>query len=126
MNRVETLTQFYSDVVLGQVNASDAGYAFEEMTVTYAANMAAGAIVKSDGTWAAAADAANAYGVVVDRRANNYLGDLVAGTTYKLVVARRGVTLNKSLLKYSDAAINAAGVTALEAKGIKVTDKVVA
>jgi hypothetical protein len=35
------------------------------------------------------------------------------------------MTLNKNLLKFRDGAINAAGVTALEGKGIKVLDKVV-
>ena len=34
-----TLSKFVGDVVLGNVGSSDLGYCFEEITVTYAANM---------------------------------------------------------------------------------------
>lgn len=125
MNRLESITQFYSDLVLGTVVASDLGYSVEEVSVTWAANMAAGSLLKADGTWAAIADAATVSSVLIDARVTREAQDFVVGTVYKLVVAKRALTLNKNLLKFSDGAINAAGVTALEAKGIKVTDKVV-
>ncbi|ULG01448.1 hypothetical protein phiA019_0102 [Aeromonas phage phiA019] len=125
MNRLESISQFYSDLVLGVVEASDIGYSVEEVSVTWAASMAAGALLKADGTWAAIADAASVASVLIDARVTREAQDFVVGTQYKLVVAKRALTLNKNLLKFSDGAINAAGVTALEAKGIKVTDKVV-
>lgn len=125
MNRLESVTQFYSDLVLGVVEASNIGYSVEEVSVTWAASMAAGALLKADGTWAAIAEAANVAYVLIDARVTREAQDFVVGTQYKLVVAERALTLNKNLLKFRDGAINAAGVTALEAKGIKVLDKVV-
>lgn len=125
MNRLESITQFYSDLVLGTVVSSDLGYSVEEVSVTWAANMAPGALLKADGTWAAIADAATVSSVLIDARVTREAQDFVVGTVYKLVVAKRALTLNKNLLKFSDGAINTAGVAALEAKGIKVTDKVV-
>lgn len=125
MNRLESVTQFYSDLVLGVVEASNIGYSVEEVSVTWAASMAPGALLKADGTWAAIADAASVAYVLIDARVTREAQDFVVGTQYKLVAAERAMTLNKNLLKFRDGAINAAGVTALEAKGIKVLDKVV-
>ena len=125
MNRVDSVNQFYSDVVLGEVLATDPAYNCDDMTVTWAANMKPGALIKADGTWAAIADAANVVGVVVDVRAQNLTGELVATQTYKMAVGKRGLILNKNLLKFSDGAINAAAVAVLEAKANKITDRVV-
>ena len=125
MNRLESISQFYSDLVLGVVEASDIGYSVEEVSVTWADGMAAGALLSAAGVWLAVADAATTASVLIDARVTREAQDFVAGTQYKLVVAKRALTLNKNLLKFSDADIDAAGVTALEAKGIKVTDKVV-
>jgi hypothetical protein len=125
MQRVDTLNQFYSDVVLGEVLATDPAYTCDDMTVTWTTAMKPGALIKADGTWAAAADVAQVVGVVVDVRALNLTGELTNGSTYKMAVGKRGLILNKNLLKFSDAAINAAGVTLLEGKGNKVTDRVV-
>lgn len=125
MNRVDTVNQFYSDVVLGEVLATDPAYNCDDVTVTWAANMTAGALLKADGTWAATDDAANVAGVLVDVRALNLTGELVAGQTYKMAVGKRGLILNKNLLKYSDGNIDAAGVAVLEDKANKVTDRVI-
>ncbi len=125
MQRVDTLTQFYSDLVLGEVLATDPAFNCDDMTVTWATAMKPGALIKADGTWAAAADVANVVGVVVDVRALNLTGELNTGSTYKMAVGKRGLILNKNLLKFSDAAINADGVALLEGKGNKVTDRVV-
>ena len=125
MNRLESVTQFYADLVLGVVEASNIGYSVEEVSVTWAASMAAGALLKADGTGAAIAEAASVAYVLIDARVTREAQDFVVGTQYKLVAAERALTLNKNLLKFRDGAINAAGVTALEAKGIKVLDKVV-
>lgn len=125
MNRVESLTQFYSDVVLGEVLATDPSYNCDDMTVTWVTAMKPGALVKADGTWAAIADAANVVGVVVDVRAQNLTGDLVNSSPYVMAVGKRGLILNKTLLKFSDGAINAAAQAVLEGNGNKVTDRVI-
>ena len=125
MNRVESLTQFYSDVVLGEVLATDPAYNCDDVTVTWATGMAPGALVKVDGTWAATADAALVAGVVTDVRAQNLTGELVNGSQYVMAVGKRGLILNKTLLKFSDGAINAAAQAVLEGNGNKVTNRVI-
>ncbi|WAW11430.1 hypothetical protein vBAcePPAc_0053 [Aeromonas phage vB_AceP_PAc] len=125
MNRVESLTQFYSDVVLGEVLATDPAYNCDDVTVTWATGMAPGALVKADGTWAATADAALVVGVVTDVRAQNLTGELVNGSQYVMAVGKRGLILNKTLLKFSDGAINAAAQAVLEGTGNKVTNRVI-
>lgn len=125
MNRVDSLTQFYSDVVLGEVLATDPAYNCDDVTITWAAGMTAGALVKADGTWAATADAGTVVGVLTDVRALNLEGALVAGQTYKMAVGKRGLILNKNLLKFSDGAINDLAVSILETRANKVTDRVV-
>lgn len=119
---------YYSDIVLGKVDSSDQGYSFLEMEITYSAGLKAGMIVKSDGTLAAEADAADAFGVITDRDlvpAYTMPRPFVVGEKYKFVVAVRGLTLNKFKLFFADGttAINAAAIAALEAKGLKITDK---
>lgn len=119
---------YYSDIVLGKVDSSDQGYSFLEMEITYSAGLKAGMIVKSDGTLAATADAADAFGVITDRDlvpAYTMPRPFVVGEKYKFVVAVRGLTLNKFKLFFADGttAINAAAIAALEAKGLKITDK---
>ena len=74
-----TLSKFVGDVVLGNVGSSDLGYCFEEITVTYAANMDVGSVVNSSGVWIAKAAAANTYGVIVDMKAKNLDGKLTVG-----------------------------------------------
>lgn len=116
----------HSDVFLGIVDSTDAGFSFEDMLVTHADGMQAGALIKADGTWAAPADAANIYGVLGDLR---YLepvdSELVVGDQYTARVGVRSLTLNKNLLKYNTGAvIDTTGIDTLKAKNIKVTDKV--
>lgn len=119
---------YYSDIVLGKVDSSDQGYSFLEMEITYSAGLKAGMIVKADGTLAATADAASAFGVITDRDlvpAYSAPRPFVVGQKYNFVVAVRGLTLNKFKLFFADGttAINAAAIAALEAKGLKITDK---
>lgn len=119
---------YYSDIVLGKVDSSDQGYSFLEMEITYSEGLKAGMIVKADGTLAATADAASAFGVITDRDlvpAYDAPREFVVGTKYNFVVAVRGLTLNKFKLFFADGttAINAAAIAALEAKGLKITDK---
>lgn len=122
-----TLQGFYSDIVLGKTESSDQGYSFLEMTIAYVAGMKAGMLVKKDGTPAAAADAANVFGVLLDRDLLNGVvprEEYVVGTEYKFVVGVRGLTLNKSALVFADGTtgITQAAIDALHDKGIKVTD----
>lgn len=126
------LKQFVSDVLLGQVNASDAGYNFEQGTVTWSTGMKAGAALKlvaGKYVWAAIADVANVVGVLVDQGATDGLdGDKVDATDYEMIVAKRGCTINKNTLTLSDGG-TAGNITsaaeAFEAAGAnKVTDKV--
>lgn len=120
---------YYSDIVLGKVDSSDQGYSFLEMEITYAAGLKAGMIVAADGTPVATADAVDAFGVITDRDlvTSSYTmpNPFVVGQKYKFVVAVRGLTLNKFKLFFADGttAINAAAIAALEAKGLKITDK---
>ena len=114
-----TLSKFVGDVVLGNVGSSDLGYCFKEITVTYAANMDVGSVVNSSGVWIATAAAANAYGVIVDMKAKNLDGKLVAGNTFVCRIATRGVSFKASKVLFTDGAIDTAGKAVLEAKGCK-------
>lgn len=119
---------YYSDIVLGKVDSSDQGYSFLEMPIEFVAGLKAGMIVNAAGEPIAAAAAADAFGVITDRDlvpAYDAPRDFVVGTTYNFVVAVRGLTLNKFKLFFADGttAINDAAIAALEAKGLKITDK---
>lgn len=124
---IATLQGFYSDIVLGKTESSDQGYSFLEMTITYVTGMKAGMLVKKDGTPAAVDDAADVFGVLLDRDLLNGVvprEDYVVGTEYKFVVGVRGLTLNKFALVFADGTtgITQAAIDALHDKGIKVTD----
>ena len=114
-----TLSKFVGDVVLGNVGSSDLGYCFEEIIVTYAANMDVGSVVNSSGVWIAKAAAANTYGVIVDMKAKNLDGKLTVGATFPCVVAVRGTSFKGSKVLFTDGAIDTAGKAPLEAKGCK-------
>ncbi|QGZ16291.1 putative head stabilization/decoration protein [Erwinia phage Hena1] len=119
---------YYSDLVLGKVDSSDQGYSFLEMPIVFAATTKAGIIVNASGAPVAAADAATAYGVITDRDlypAYDAPREFVVGTTYNLVVGVRGLTLNQGKIFFADGTtvINAAAKAALEARGLKITDK---
>lgn len=122
------LTQKVSDVLLGQVGASDAGYSFEEVTVTYSTGMEIGAALELDTgkyIWVVALNVANTSAVLIDVRATAGYETLVNGTDYTFVVARRGVTVNKNMLTLADSVVAAditAAAVAFEAAGAnKVT-----
>lgn len=132
MLRVDALNQFYSDLVLGEVLSTDPSYTCDDVNVTWVTGMSAGAMIKADGTWAAKADAADVVGVVVDVRALNLTGSLVNSTQYQMAVGKRGLILNKNLLRFSDSQSNptsdaeqATAVAVLEGLGNKITARVV-
>jgi len=116
---MSTLSNFVADVVLGNVGSSDLGYCYEEMLVTYADGMDIGAVVDDGGLFLAIAGVADTYGVIVDMKAKNLDGKLAADDTFQCVVAVRGTSFKGSKVFFSDAAIDAAGIALLEAKGNK-------
>lgn len=130
---VATLQGDYSDIVLGRVIAfGDTGWNFEEVTMTFATTLKAGLLVKADGTPVAApADAADIFGVLVDRKVLPGVTDWKgatpeAGEDLPMVLAVRGLTLNALKLVYADGtAIDAAGIKVLAAAGNQVTKHIV-
>lgn len=131
-----TLDKFYSDVVLGGVQSSDLGYSFEEATVTVDAASTAGMLLEDDGTGKLinvvdgdSTTEADAVAVLVDVRVDQ--GEGLAAGDHVLVVAKRGVTVNKNYVQMADGtsgdakAASATAIAAFEAAGAnKVTDKV--
>lgn len=123
------ITTQYSDIVLGKVDASDAGFNFKEIEITLTADHVAGAVVTKTGTLANK-DGTDTFGVLVDRALLpdsagkvNLAEPLTVGQNYKLVVAVRGVTFAKKHLKVaSGEAAPTAVLEALEAKGNKVQE----
>lgn len=112
-------------VVLGSVH-SDSGFTHDTLDVTFSATLKQGSLLKADGSEAATADAADVIGAVDDLTIRRHSDELEVGDTVKISVARRGLVLNRSVLKYSDGAINAAGEAALSAAGNnKIGDVVV-
>lgn len=121
----------YSDIVLGKTDSSDQGFSFLEMPIVFTKGMVAGMIVNEAGVPVAAADAATAHGVLLDRDLlPNVVEGLVAnqqlveGQTYDFVVGVRALTLNKFKLVFANGTtqINDAAIDALETRGLKITD----
>lgn len=129
----------YSDIVLGRViPGGDTGWNFEEVMMPWTVDangvgtIKAGLVVKQDGTpLATAAEAADAYGVVVDRKTlpgaeqfNN--GALEADVEVPIVIAVRGVTLNFFKLHTADGVvITDAVANVLSQNANQVTKRVV-
>ena len=126
---VSTLEGQYSDIVLGKVDSTDHGYNFKEVEMTWATTLVAGLVVKADGTpLATAADAADAYGVLVDRKVlpgyDKEKNGLVAGDKVPMVLAVRGLTLNFHKLVTADGvAITDAVAAQLEKNANSVTKR---
>lgn len=138
---VASLEGDYSDIVLGRVVAfGDTGWNFKEVPMTFIAadadedsetTLFAGLLVDKDGEpVAAAANAADIYGVLVDRKVlpgvAQFRGVFAPGEEVPMVLAVRGLTLNAFKVKYADGtAIDAAGIDVLEAKGNLLTKHIV-
>lgn len=123
------ITTQYSDIVLGKVDASDAGFNFKEIEIQLTADHVAGAVVTATGALANE-DGSDVFGVLVDRAllpddcgSVNLAEPLTVGKKYKLVVAVRGVTFAKEHLVIADGeAAPEAVLKALEARGNKVQE----
>ena len=120
------ITAQYSDIVLGKVDSSDAGYNFKEMEIILTEHHHAGTVVTKDGS-IANQDGSDAYGVLVDRAlipdaaGKVHIAEPLGTKKYKLVVAVRGVTFAKDkLLATGGAKAEQAVLDKLEALGNKV------
>lgn len=114
---------YYSDLVLGYVMGSDIGHAFREVSLTMTATLQFGSVLTSGLVESAAAATADTVFVWADQPFG--LDAVPVGTSFRAVVAKQDATLNRYLVVYSDgSAIDDAGVVALEAKGLKLTNKV--
>ena len=116
--------QEFGHLVLGGVFASDLGHCVRDVNLVKTATMKIGSVLKADNTEAAAA--ADAVKVLLWTDALLGLDDVPVGETFTAVVGVRDLTLNRFAVFYSNGtAIDDAGVAALEAKGLKLTEKVV-
>lgn len=120
------ITAQYSDIVLGKVDSSDAGYNFKEMEITLTEHHHAGTVVTKTGT-IANQNGEDAYGVLVDRAlipdsaGKVHLAEPLKNQKYNLVVAVRGVTFAKDkLLATGGAKAEQAVLDKLEALGNKI------
>lgn len=114
----------FSDVVLGYVMGSDIGHAFREVTLTKTATLQLGSVLTAAGVESAAAGTADTVFVWTDEAAFGF-ENIPVGQSFKAVVAKRDVTLDRDKVFYSNGnAIDDAGVAALDVKGLKLTDKV--
>jgi len=129
-----TLDTFQSDVLLGTVGSSDGGYNTDTVDVTYQATMRMGAALELSApggpyVWVAdAAAAVDCTAILIDIRAEAYDGEVLAPGAQRLVVAKRGCTINANKITTVDGAAPAilAADLAFEAAGAnKVTDQVV-
>lgn len=115
----------YSDLVLGGVFSSDLGHSVREVNLVKTATMVLGSLLTSANVEVAAGAGASAAKVLVWVNTTFDLEDIAVGETFTAVVAVRDVTLNRFKVVYSNGSqIDDAGVEALEAKGLKVTEKV--
>ena len=113
----------YSDLVLGGAVSTDLGVGKREVNIVKTATLKIGSVLKADGT--EATSAADAYGVLVNANLVFGLNDLAVGDEFTGVVVKAGHTLNRFLVvDTTGAAIGDDFVEALEAKGLKLTEKV--
>ncbi len=105
-------------VSLGGVDSTSGGWTHDSVLVTVTETMTQGSLLKADGTEAALADAADVVGAIDDLTFRRHRDELKAGDEVLAAVAKRGLTLNTTALKYTDGAIDAAGKAALAAAGM--------
>lgn len=118
--------QYYSELVLGYVMSSDIGYCFREVELVMTDTLKFGSVLAENLTEIAdAGDSDNSEFVFVWADQPFGLDVIPAGTAFRGVVVKTGVTLDRRKVVYSDGtAINNAAVEALEVNGLKLTDKV--
>jgi len=102
-------------VVLNEVQSDLPGFTHDVQQVTFTATMKNGSILDAAGVELAVAAAANSVMVIDDLSIRNLDGDIEVGDTVDISVAKRGVVYNEDVTVFTDADIDAAGKTALEA-----------
>lgn len=105
-----------SQIVLNAVTSDLPSFTHDDVAVTWTATMKNGSIVNAAGVEVAVADAATAAGVIDDLTVRDYGDTLAVGDSLVVAVAKRGCVFKEANLKFTDAAINAAGKTALAAQ----------
>lgn len=113
----------YSDLVLGGVLSTDLGTGKKEANLTKTATMQIGSVLASDLT--EASSASDATYVLIFTDAAFTIDDVEVGEQFTAVLAVRDYTLNRFLVvDTTGAAVSDDYVAALEAKGLKLTEKV--
>ena len=102
-------------IVLNEVQSVLPGFTHDTQQVTWTATMRDGSILNASGVEVATDDAATSVMVIDDLTARNLDGSLQAGDVIDVSVARRGCVFNQGQVVYSDGAIDATGISALEA-----------
>ena len=102
-------------VVLNEVSSELAGFSHDTQQVTWTATMKNGSVLDAAGVELAVAGAANSVMVIDDLTVRNLDEKLVVGDVLNISVARRGCVFNESVVVFTDAGVDAAGKTALEA-----------
>lgn len=102
-------------VVLNEVSSELAGFTHDTQQVTWTATMKNGSVLDAAGAELAVAGAAGSVMVIDDLTARNLDEKLEVGDVLDVSVAKRGCVFNESVVVFTDAGIDAAGKTALEA-----------
>ena len=120
---IQAYPRQYSDLVLGGVLSTDLGTGKKEATLTKTATMNIGSVIASDLT--EATSAAEADSVLVFTDAAFTIDDVAVGEQFTGVLLKRFYTLNRFLVvDTTGEAVGDDYVEALEAKGLKLTEKV--
>ena len=113
----------YSDLVLGGVFSSDLGTGKKEANLVKTDTMQMGSVIAADLT--EATSAADADSVLVFTDAVFTIDDVATGEEFTGVLIKNSYTLNRYLVvDTTGEAVSDEYVAALEAKGLKLTDKV--
>lgn len=104
-------------IVLNCVKSELSGFTHKTVDVVTSATLKNGSVLDEDGVELAAAGATGAALVIddLDMRVNQYAD----GTTISVAVVVTGCILNEPKVVFSDAALDADGKGALEAKGLR-------
>ena len=122
---IESEAQQYSDLVLGGVLSTDLGTGKKEINLTRTNSLQIGSVLAADGT--EATSAADADSVFVFSDVAFTIHDVNIGDQFTGVAVTRGFTLNRYRV-YDNVGnpISYDYVSVLEAKGLKLTDKILA
>ena len=107
-----------SERKIAVLHCADVPLSYESTLVTVTATMGNGSLLKSDKTEGLIADAATVVSVIDDPKFDE--GFYAVGDVILVPVATRNCIVNSDVIKFSDGAYTAEGLTALVAAGIKL------